>query len=204
MPVSPYPAELSRGTQNRSRGRTGETCGKNGRSFAQSIVHTLIVLVNGEPVRSSRRNLEGGGSDMKGADPYGASKAIRPWDGTSLSSQRIENQMRKGRKPTHEYFEGVRKCLSCQLPQNACNKCKGPTGKRDLQRRKEIVKLIRSGATYEEIAEKYKVKPKTIKYYAKKYEKEMKDPCIDCRTPAICKAMGKPCTVKERWEIEWR
>ena len=71
MPVSPYPAELSRVTQNRSRGRTGETCGKNGRSFAQNIVHTLILLVNGEPVRSLRRNLEGGGPIERGRPLWG-------------------------------------------------------------------------------------------------------------------------------------
>lgn len=61
MPALPYPVARSPDMQNRLRARTGETCGKNGRSFAQSIVHTLILLVNGEPVRSLRRNLEGGG-----------------------------------------------------------------------------------------------------------------------------------------------
>ena len=66
MPVSLYLAELSPDMQSRLRARTGEICGKNGRSFAQSIVHTLILLANGEPVRSLRRNLEGGGPDERG------------------------------------------------------------------------------------------------------------------------------------------
>ena len=66
MPASLYLVELSRVTQNRSRARTGETCGKNGRSFVRSIARILIVFANGELARSSRRNLEGGGPDERG------------------------------------------------------------------------------------------------------------------------------------------
>lgn len=141
---------------------------------------------------------------MKGADPYGASKAIRPWDGTSLSSLKPENKMHKGRKPTHESFEEVRHCLSCKLPKSSCDGCGEYKKKRDNSRRKEILLLLKHGFSVKEVAKKFNVTTKTIQYYAKRYENELKDPCLGCRTPAICKAMGKPCTVKERWDEEWQ
>lgn len=140
---------------------------------------------------------------MKGADPYGASKAIRPWDGTSFSGT-VEKHTKQGRKPTHEYFEEVRQCLSCKRPKSACNECSGPKKKRDDKRRKEILLLLKCGLSVKEVAKKFDVTTKTIQYYAKRYENELKDPCLGCRTPAICKAMGKPCKVKERWDEEWQ
>lgn len=137
---------------------------------------------------------------MKGADPYGASKAIRPWDGTSLSSLKPENKMHKGRKPTHEYFEEVRHCLSCKKPKSACDDCGEYKKQRDNSRRNEILSLLRAGNGIKEIAERFGVSVDTIRYYEKRYADKIKDPCLGCRTPAICKAMGKPCTIKERWE----
>lgn len=140
---------------------------------------------------------------MKGADPYGASKAIRPWDGTSLSG--VEKiKMQKGRKPTHEYFQSVRGCLSCTRPASACEECTGPKyakeESRKEKRRNEIIKELKSGKSAAQVAKERGEKTNTILYYLKRYKDEIVDPCTKCRTKSICKAMGKPCTVKERWE----
>ena len=84
-------------------------------------------------------------------DPYGISGAIRPWDGTSLSST-SENRPRKGRKQTPEYFQEVRGCLSCTRPPEACNECAGPKEQRKFQARREIIQALKDGKSVEEIA----------------------------------------------------
>lgn len=136
---------------------------------------------------------------MKGADPYGASKAIRPWDGTSLSSA-AEKRPRKGRKPTPEYFQEVRGCLSCTRPPEACNDCGGPKEQRKFQARKEIIAELKAGKSCAEIARERGVTERAIHYYKKKYRDQIEDPCIKCRSKAICDAMGGTCNAKARWD----
>lgn len=64
---------------------------------------------------------------MRYADPYGASKAIRPWEGTSLSTL---GRVPKLRTLPPGYLDGVRSCLSCPLPPETCDNCRGPTSPR--------------------------------------------------------------------------
>lgn len=135
---------------------------------------------------------------MKGADPYGASKATRPWDGTSLSST-SENKPRKGRKPTPEYFQEVRGCLSCTRPPEACNGCAGPKEQRKFQARREIIKALKAGKSTAEIAKERGVTASAINYYKKKYRDQIQGPCLTCRSKKICDAMGGTCNEKERW-----
>ena len=132
-------------------------------------------------------------------DPYGISGAIRPWDGTSLSST-SENRPRKGRKPTPEYFQEVRGCLSCTRPPEACNECAGPKEQRKFQARREIIQALKDGKSVAEIAKDRGVTRKTIQYYKKKYADQIEDPCVKCRSKAICKAMGGTCHAKARWD----
>lgn len=137
---------------------------------------------------------------MKGADPYGASKAIRPWDGTSLFCS--GSYKKAGRKPSHKYFEEVRGCLSCTLPPSACEECRGPRVAKKVMEREAIIQALRHGKSAQELAKERGMSIDSIKYYEKRYKERIVDPCLDCNSQSLCKAMGKPCVKKERWNQE--
>lgn len=134
---------------------------------------------------------------MKGADPYGASKAIRPWDGTSLSSPVCR---KKFQRPTHKYFEEVRGCLSCKLPASACEECRGLKAAKKVFERESIIQDLRSGKSAKEVAKEREMSVDSVKYYEKRYADRIVDPCLKCRSKAICKAMDGICNSKARWE----
>ena len=135
------------------------------------------------------------------SNPYGISRAVRPWDAPR------PNDLLNPPEKVHTCCESQEKidyCLNCTRPASFCNCCKGMSSKGDKRaaRRERIHELLWEGYTNREIAQKVGVTADAVSYHRRKLgipEPLKEDPCLTCRTRSICEAMGGTCSEKARW-----
>lgn len=138
---------------------------------------------------------------MVTSDPYGISRAVRPWAGPGPS-----DSLGAGER-VHTCCDSQEKidyCLNCTRPASSCDTCRGLGAKGDERaaRRERIHALLRAGHSDREIAEAAGVTAASVSYHRRKLgipEPLKEDPCLRCRTRSICEAMGGTCNEKARW-----